>query len=131
MGKVKSSQKSRKRKRVLANDIQFSKVAGIHPGFLIWRDHCGRQGSCHLKGSPPTPATTGEKQESWGHMGIMLAIAQAGECLVSQGPFSCWKPLQGERRKSEAHNNMSMYYLQQQLPTSPESRCQRAIHCKK
>ena len=33
----------------------------------------------------------------------MLAIAQAGECLVSQGPFWCWKSFQGERRKSEAH----------------------------
>merc|ERR1712055_875089 len=36
-------------------------------------------------------------------MGIMLAIAQAGECLASQGPFSCWKSFQGERRNSEAH----------------------------
>ena len=71
--------------------------------FPVWRDHCGRLASCHLKGSPPTPATTREKQESWGHMGTMLAIAQAGECLVSQRPFWCWKPFQGERRESEAH----------------------------
>ena len=33
----------------------------------------------------------------------MLAIAQAGECLGSQRPFWCWKPFQGEKRRSEAH----------------------------
>ena len=89
------------RKRESWVKISGARVPKVH--FLVWRDHCGRLASCHLKGSPPTPATTREKQESWGHMGNMLAIAQAGECLVSQRPFWCWKPFQGERRESEAH----------------------------
>ena len=75
--------------------------------FLIWRDHCGRLASCHLKGSPPTPATTREKQESWGHMGNMLAIAQAGECLVSQRPFLMLATIsRGKKRIWSTHKNM-------------------------
>merc|ERR1712055_506659 len=36
-------------------------------------------------------------------MGIMMAIAQAGECLASQGPFDAGNHFKGEGRKSEAH----------------------------
>ena len=55
------------------------------------------------RGNPPTATTKREKQESWGHMGTMLAITQAEECLASRRPFWCWQPFQGERWGSEAH----------------------------
>ena len=72
---------------------------------ISWSGETTVADMCHAiwKGSPPTPATKREKQESWGHMGTMLAITQAEECLASRRPFWCWKPFQGERWGSEAH----------------------------
>ena len=56
---------------------------------ISWSGETTVADMCHAiwKGSPPTPATKREKQESWGHMGTMLAITQAEECLASRRPF--------------------------------------------
>ena len=93
------SQKSRKRKRESAGKW-YSVFEGCwNPGFLIWRDHCGRPASCHLKGRPQTPATTGEKHDSWGQMRTILANAQAGECLVSVQDHLMLETIQGGKKK--------------------------------
>ena len=62
---VKNFKKEGERERVADKNTWFSEFQRFKSSeFLIWRDHCGRPASCHLKGRSQAPATTGEKHDS-------------------------------------------------------------------
>ena len=95
-----------------------------------WKEHCGGQGSGHLKGRSRLPATTGEMQDFWGQMRTILANARPSECLDwFQGTWMLETFQQGKNNFC-AHTKKCQCICCK-LTKSPESGCQKVIHCKK